>query len=112
MKEKRILERLEKERKTKTKKQFLKALKKDPALLYGVLVMLGEVARKDLTQMDPEEIEGVFLTLAKMGDKDVVVGIGIGKHQLEISMQELVEIVEEAFQDKITNILRPPKDLF
>jgi hypothetical protein len=112
MKKKSIWESLERERKAKAKKQFLKALKKDPALLYGVLVTTGELAGKDLTQMNPEDIEGVFLTLAKLGDKDVVVGIGIGKHQIEISMQELVELIEEAFQDKITNILRPPKDLF
>jgi hypothetical protein len=110
MKHKSIWERLEEERKRKAKAKLVKALKKDPTLIYGVLVLLGETAGKDLTQIDPEDINGVFLTLAKIGKKEAVIGIGIGKHQIEMSMEELIEIIEEAYQDKITNILKPPRE--
>jgi hypothetical protein len=108
MKRKSVWETLENERKQKAKAKFLKALRKDPTLIYGVLVMFGEKTGKDITQMDPEDINGIFLTLAKMENKDVVIGIGVGKHQIEISFQELIELIEEAYQDKITNILKLP----
>lgn len=110
MRNKSLWESLERERKRKAKAKFLKALRKDPTLIYGVLVMFGEVTGKDLTQMDPEDINGVFLTLAKMENRNVVIGIGIGKHQIEISFEELIELIEEAYQDKITNILKPPRE--
>ncbi len=113
MGDKNIREHLEKERKRKAKAKFLKALRKDPTILYGLLVML-EKPEKDLTQMDPEDINGIFLTLAKLKDregiKEVVIGIGVGKHQIEISFEELIELIEEAYQDKITNILRRPPE--
>jgi ribosomal protein S21 len=108
MKHKSIWESLEKERKRKAKAKFLKALRKDPTLIYGVLVMFGEATGKDLTQIDPEDINGIFLTLAKIENKDTVIGIGIGKHQIKMSFEELIELIEEVYQDKITNILKPP----
>jgi hypothetical protein len=108
MKNKSLWEALERERKRKAKAKFLKALRKDPTLIYGVLVMFGEITGEDLTQIDPEDINGVFLTLAKVKNRDTIIGIGIGKHQIEISFEELIELIEEAYQDKITNILKPP----
>ncbi len=103
-------EHLEKERKRKAKAKFMKALKKDPTLIYGILVMFGEKEGIDLTKINPEDINGIFLTLAKIGNKEAVIGIGIGKHQIEISFEELIELIEEAYQDKITNILRRPPE--
>jgi hypothetical protein len=108
MKNKSLWEALERERKRKAKAKFLKALRKDPTLIYGVLVMFGEITGEDLTKINPEDINGVFLTLAKIKNRDTIIGIGIGKHQIEISFEELIELIEEAYQDKITNILRPP----
>ncbi len=103
-------EHLEQERKRKAKAKFVKALRKDPTLIYGILVMFGKKQGLDLTQMDPEDINGIFLTLAKIGNREAVIGIGIGKHQIEISFEELIELIEEAYQDKITNILRRPPE--
>jgi hypothetical protein len=112
MRHKSMWERLEVERKRKAKEKFKKALRKDPTLLYGLLVMFGDKAGMDITKINPEDIEGVFLTLAKIGNQEAVIGIGIGKHQLEITFEELIELIEEAYGDKITNILRPREDLF
>jgi hypothetical protein len=111
MRNKSVRESLEKERKRKVKEKFKKALRKDPTLIYGILVMMGEKAGTDLTKINPEDIEGIFLTLAKIGNKEAVIGIGIGKHQIEIPFHELIELIEETYQDKITNILRPREDL-
>jgi len=114
MKYKSVWESLERERKRKAKAKFLKALRKDPTLIYGVLVMFEKPPHDDLTKVDPEDINGIFLTLAKLKDregvKEAVIGIGIGKHQIEISFEELIELIEEAYQDKITNILRRPPE--
>jgi hypothetical protein len=110
MKHKSVWESLERERKRKAKAKFLKALRKDPTLIYGVLVMFGEREGLDLTKIDPEDINGIFLTLTKIGNREAIIGIGVGKHQIEISFQELIELIEEAYQDKITNILRRPPE--
>ncbi len=110
MKRKSVWETLEKERKQKAKAKVMKALRKDPTLIYGILVMFGKKQGLDLTQIDPEDINGIFLTLTKIGNKEAVIGIGIGKHQTEISFEELIELIEKAYQDKITNILRRPPE--
>ncbi len=110
MKRKSIRETLEKESKQKAKAKFLKTLRKDPTLIYGILVMFGEKEGIDLTKIDPEDINGIFLTLAKIGNREAVIGIGVGKHQIEISFEELIGLIEEAYQDKITNILRRPPE--